>query len=280
MADIEITDSRFSFKGQDGFSSDDDQDPTTVEPLSDQADSADEKSPANAPVSANGARPKRKLVSLLSKDELADSNKALRRSGVVYLSTIPTGLNKTKLQSIFSKFGRVSNVHLNVKQENRHKVKRSAGYITNFDEGWIEFADKKIAKMVVATFNGQPINSKKYKSYYGEIWMMKYLPKFKWHHLMEQMYAEKEKLHHFRRTEIEKVAAESRAFLESTSRKGKRKRPVGRGPRPNDVSAHASAAVQIPPANQSNDDEAVLAEKQLRKEVRQKKRDDVLANIF
>ncbi|KAJ1977094.1 RNA-binding ATPase activator esf2 [Dimargaris verticillata] len=277
MADTGIADSRFSFQGLDGFSSDDGQDPTTLEPLSDHDDSAEEKQPANTPAPVAGkARSKRKLVSLLSKDELADSNKAIKRSGVVYLSTIPTGLNKTKLQSIFSKFGRVSNIHLNVKEENRHKVKRSMGYITNFDEGWIEFADKKIAKMVVATFSGQPINSKKYKSYYGEIWMMKYLPKFKWHHLMEQMYVEKERLHHFRRTEIDKVSAEGRAFLESTSRQGKRRRPLGRGQRSNG----SSASSQTPVANQSKDEEAVLAERQLRKEVRQKKRDNVLANIF
>ena len=53
--------------------------------------------------------------------------------------------------------------------------------------GWVEFEDKHVAKRVAATLNGSKVGGKRHNFHYEEIWTMKYLPKFKWHHLNERM---------------------------------------------------------------------------------------------
>lgn len=64
--------------------------------------------------------------------------------------------------------------------------------LTHGDEiaavGWIEFADKKIAKSVAASLNNTPIGKVKRREYYAEdLWNLKYLKGFKWHHLTEKI---------------------------------------------------------------------------------------------
>jgi ESF2/ABP1 family protein len=57
----------------------------------------------------------------------------------------------------------------------------------NYIEGWVEFKDKKQAKAVAEHLNMREIGGKRKSRYYAEMWNIKYLPKFKWHHLTEQM---------------------------------------------------------------------------------------------
>jgi hypothetical protein len=40
----------------------------------------------------------------------------------------------------------------------------------NFTEGWVEFEDKRVAKAVAASLNGQQIGGKKRSAYYYDIW--------------------------------------------------------------------------------------------------------------
>ena len=47
--------------------------------------------------------------------------------------------------------------------------------------GWVEFEDKKVARAVAASRNGQPVGGKKSSYYHDDLWCMLYLPKFKWH---------------------------------------------------------------------------------------------------
>lgn len=61
----------------------------------------------------------------------------------------------------------------------------------NFTEGWVEFEDKAEAKAVAAALNGQQIGGKKRSAYHFDLWCMKYLPKFKWDHLTEEINYEK-----------------------------------------------------------------------------------------
>lgn len=61
----------------------------------------------------------------------------------------------------------------------------------NFTEGWVEFEDKHIAKQVAAMLNGQPIGGRRRSAYHFDLWCLKYLPKFKWDHLTEEIAYEK-----------------------------------------------------------------------------------------
>ncbi len=57
----------------------------------------------------------------------------------------------------------------------------------NFTEGWIEFEDKRVAKQVAQMLNGQPMGGKRRSAYHYDLWCLKYLSKFKWDHLTEEI---------------------------------------------------------------------------------------------
>jgi ESF2/ABP1 family protein len=44
-----------------------------------------------------------------------------------------------------------------------------------------------MAKLAALTLNGQKMVSKKGSFYAEDLWNLKYLPKFKWHHLTERL---------------------------------------------------------------------------------------------
>jgi len=51
----------------------------------------------------------------------------------------------------------------------------------------VEFKDKKVARSVAEMLNAQPIGGKKGSRWRDDVWTMKYLPKFKWNMLTEQV---------------------------------------------------------------------------------------------
>jgi hypothetical protein len=57
----------------------------------------------------------------------------------------------------------------------------------HFTEGWVEFTDKQIARSVASILNAQPIGGKKGTRWRDDVWTMKYLPRFKWNMLTEQV---------------------------------------------------------------------------------------------
>nr|GMC59339.1 pre-rRNA-processing protein ESF2 [Ipomoea batatas]GMC62069.1 pre-rRNA-processing protein ESF2 [Ipomoea batatas] len=52
---------------------------------------------------------------------------------------------------------------------------------------WVEFTKKSIAKRVAKMLNGQQIGGRKRSSFYYDIWNIKYLSKFKWDDLTEEI---------------------------------------------------------------------------------------------
>ena len=57
----------------------------------------------------------------------------------------------------------------------------------NFTEGWVEFNDKRVAKRVAEMLNGHPMGGKHRSAYHYDLWCLKYLSKFKWDHLTEEI---------------------------------------------------------------------------------------------
>ena len=57
----------------------------------------------------------------------------------------------------------------------------------HFTEGWVEFTDKRVARSVAEMLNAQPIGGKKGTRWRDDVWTMKYLPRFKWYMLTEQI---------------------------------------------------------------------------------------------
>ena len=62
----------------------------------------------------------------------------------------------------------------------------------HYTEGWVEFKDKRVARSVAEMLNAQPIGGKKGSRWRDDVWTMKYLPKFKWNMLTEQIGASTE----------------------------------------------------------------------------------------
>ena len=117
----------------------------------------------------------------LTVEELREKN---RRSGVLYMSRVPTGMKISELRKFFDDYGmqRCYLVPLKKKIENVDGRK-----LQGYKEGWIEFSDKIYAKLAEYQLNGRPIGGSRKCPYKDELWNLKYLHKFKWNDLIENL---------------------------------------------------------------------------------------------
>ncbi|XP_021724385.1 pre-rRNA-processing protein ESF2-like isoform X1 [Chenopodium quinoa] len=118
---------------------------------------------------------------------LKETEKADKR-GVCYLSRIPPKMDPLKLRQILSAYGEIQRIYLAPENpEAQMRRKRSGGFRgLEFSEGWVEFADKHIAKKVANMLNGEQMGGKKRSQFFYDIWNIKYLSKFKWDDLTEE----------------------------------------------------------------------------------------------
>jgi len=146
----------------------------------------------------------------LTPEALAQFKAAQDRAGVIYISRIPPGMRPAKVRHLMSSYGDVGRVYLQQEGElffgsfplfaskryNRSQLDAKRAYLrrkytatkkAHYTEGWVEFKDKKIARSVAEMLNAQSIGGKKGTRWRDDIWTMKYLPKFKWYMLTEQV---------------------------------------------------------------------------------------------
>ncbi|KAG1888124.1 hypothetical protein F4604DRAFT_1715647 [Suillus subluteus] len=122
-----------------------------------------------------------KIVQPLTPEALAKFNAVQARTGVIYISQIPPGMHPAKVRHLMSAHGKVGRVYLqqeDAKCAYLHRMFMSTKK-PHFTEGWVEFKDKKVAR--------SPIGGKKGTRWRDDVWTMKYLPKFKWNMLTEQI---------------------------------------------------------------------------------------------
>eukprot|EP01033_Poteriospumella_lacustris_P000307 gene307-195_t len=112
-----------------------------------------------------------------------------QRRGVIYMSRVPPFMKPNKAKSIFEQYGEVTRLYLAEEdvQARRKRKEHGGNGSKQFKEGWIEFADKKIAKQVAESLNNTPIGGKKGDFYHDDIWNLKYLKGFKWEFLTEKL---------------------------------------------------------------------------------------------
>ncbi|KAH7888101.1 hypothetical protein F5I97DRAFT_1865680 [Phlebopus sp. FC_14] len=163
------------------------------------------------------AGPSEKVVKPLTPEALAAFNAAQARTGVVYISRIPPGMRPTKVRHLMSQYGEVGRVYL--QQEDAKSAYLRRKYTTtkkpHFTEGWVEFKDKKVARSVAGMLNAQPIGGKKGSRWHDDVWTMKYLPKFKWNMLTEQI-AHEAAVHTAKlRVELSQSRSEQREYLKN-----------------------------------------------------------------
>ncbi|KAJ8698280.1 RNA-binding ATPase activator esf2 [Pleurotus ostreatus] len=163
------------------------------------------------------AGPSEPVVKPLTPESLAAFKAAQDRAGVIYISRIPPGMRPAKVRHLMSAYGEIGRVYL--QQEDAKKAYLRRKYTStkkaHFTEGWVEFKDKKVARSVAEMLNAQPIGGKKGTRWRDDVWTMKYLPRFKWNMLTEQV-AHEAAIHTSKlRVELQQSKTEQREYLKN-----------------------------------------------------------------
>ncbi|KAI7857143.1 hypothetical protein BDC45DRAFT_501787 [Circinella umbellata] len=136
------------------------------------------------------------------------------------MSRIPMFMSPTRLREFLSRHAELGRIYLEkedakvtAKRRKFHKNKR-----VNYREGWIEFKDKRQAKRLAEYLNARQVGGKRGNAFYYETWTIKYLPKFKWRHLTEQMAYERKARERRLEAELAQATRENRLYLENVEK--------------------------------------------------------------
>ncbi|KAF2458978.1 Pre-rRNA-processing protein ESF2 [Lineolata rhizophorae] len=153
--------------------------------------------------------------SKLTKKKLESARKKAARTGVVYLSRIPPFMKPTAIRNLLSPYGDIGRIFLTPEdaEMRRRRIRSGGNKKTKYTDGWVEFLDKKDAKAAVETLNTQIIGGKKGGWYHDDVWNMRYLKGFKWHHLTEQIANENAERAARMRAEVVRTTKENKEFL-------------------------------------------------------------------
>ncbi|KZV75098.1 hypothetical protein PENSPDRAFT_647376 [Peniophora sp. CONT] len=179
-----------------------------------------------------------KTVQPLSREALAASQAAAARTGVVYISRIPPGMQPPKVKFIMQQYGEIGRVYLQREDPKRAylRKKHTSTKKAQYTEGWVEFKDKKTARAVAEMLNAQPVGGKKGSRWAQDVWTMKYLPRFKWHMLTEQVAHEAAVRDAKLRLELGQSRVEQRDYLANVElarvldKRAERARAAGKDP--------------------------------------------------
>ncbi|KAK4047901.1 RNA-binding ATPase activator esf2 [Microbotryomycetes sp. JL201] len=171
----------------------------------------------------------------------ASSNKQKTTPGLVYLSRIPPGMGPPKVKHLLSAYGDVGRIYLaradkdsaatvNPKGKKRQREKHQEH---RFSEGWVEFLDKRVARSVAEMLNANTIGAiqrregllvgsssvslrtggKKGTRWRDDVWTMKYLPRFRWDMLSEQVALERATQDSVMRFHLQQSKKEQESYL-------------------------------------------------------------------
>ena len=93
-----------------------------------------------------------------------------------------------------------------------------------FTEGWVEFANKHVAREVASSLNNTQVGGKRRSPWHSDLWNIKYLPRFTWGLLNERLAYERA-VHKSRlRTEVAIVKRETEHFARSVKQAKREKK--------------------------------------------------------
>lgn len=149
-----------------------------------------------------------------------DFEKRHDKSGVIYMSRIPPHMQPHKVRILLEKYGEIGRIYLAREDESsrRKRIKMGGTRRRQFTEGWIEFKDKQVAKTVAATLNAQPMGGPKSSFYHEDLWNLKYLPRFKWINLKEQIAYERISRQKKMQMEMDQAKREIGSYLENVDK--------------------------------------------------------------
>lgn len=156
----------------------------------------------------------------LTKKNLVATEKAIKKSGVVYLSRIPPFMKPAKLRSLLEPYGAINRIFLTPEDPASHtkRVRNGGNKKRSFTDGWVEFINKADAKQVCQLLNAKIVGGKKGSYYHDDVWNLIYLKGFKWNNLTEQIAAENAERASRMRAEISQSTKESKEFVQNVER--------------------------------------------------------------
>eukprot|EP01016_Furgasonia_blochmanni_P049771 TRINITY_DN7598_c0_g1_i6.p2 TRINITY_DN7598_c0_g1~~TRINITY_DN7598_c0_g1_i6.p2 ORF type:complete len:256 (+),score=22.95 TRINITY_DN7598_c0_g1_i6:474-1241(+) len=97
-------------------------------------------------------------------------------------------MKASMLRRLLEQYG-IERIYLEPEEEGKRKarIRRGGNKARCYVEGWVEFSDKRVAKRVASTLNGNKIGGKKRSFFAEDLWTIEYLPKFKWDNLTEKL---------------------------------------------------------------------------------------------
>jgi ESF2/ABP1 family protein len=140
-------------------------------------------------------------------ENVDEYNEKVKRSGVIYISHIPEGMNVSILRGKLENYG--------IKRLYLTPDKKQGSKRQTYKEGWVEFEDKLMAKLCEYELNGKEIGGKKKQVFAQELWTIKYLHKFKWNHLMEKLQYSKKLREHKVQAEVKQAHRENQFILKN-----------------------------------------------------------------
>ncbi|KAL8279613.1 hypothetical protein RQP46_007926 [Phenoliferia psychrophenolica] len=168
--------------------------------------------------------------------------------GIIYLSRLPPGLGPAKVKHLLSAYGEVGRVFLarsdpdppaqQTRKQSFHGRPKEKHKEHRFAEGWVEFSDKRVARSVADLLNANTIGcgqyceealaisicargricGKKGSRWRDDVWTMKYLPKFRWDMLSEQVALERATQTSLLRFHLQSSKTEQESYLEAVEK--------------------------------------------------------------
>ncbi|KAJ2840664.1 RNA-binding ATPase activator esf2, partial [Coemansia erecta] len=171
----------------------------------------------DTPGETTGKKSKNKA---LSEKEILRAQKKEKKSGVVYMSRVPPFMKPAKVRHLLEKYAEIGRIYLVEEDDKRRKrrLKSGGNRRKQFVEGWIEFKNKKYAKSVASMLNSTAMGGKKHGFYHDDLWNLKYLPKFKWRHLTEQLASEKAAREQRLQSEISQSRKELEEYMKNVEK--------------------------------------------------------------
>ncbi|KAI9173023.1 RNA-binding ATPase activator esf2 [Blastocladiella emersonii ATCC 22665] len=241
----------------DGEEDEDEDDPDAAEEEEEEEEEEEDEEEERASKPSKSAKKK-----VLQDEDLSDFKAKTDRTGLVYLSRVPPFMSPTVVRKLLSQYATLGRIYLAPEDAKAaYKRKKYKGNSRkNYTEGWIEVLDKKEAKVMAAHLNNQIIGGKTLSRWHDTLWNIKYLPKFKWHHLTEQIAYEKRKKEERLRAEILQAKRENKIYMDNVGKakmvnameaKKRKRQEAADGGASSAPAASASAAAPAGPADMS-----------------------------
>lgn len=141
---------------------------------------------------------------------MAERTESLSKRGIVYVGHVPDGVQPLMIRQLLSAYGEITRIFfkprpeprmLGVTEEAAAKRKKRSSRRVNFREGWVEFANKKVARLIADQLHQTPmgVGKQRKKFYASSLWNLSYLSKVRWDHLTDkfevQVHARAKRVH-------------------------------------------------------------------------------------